>query len=63
MAADLTTVRETLKSLMARTDVVMLAQASMARVAETIPAEEKTVPILSSPRMAVEHARKVLSGV
>lgn len=55
-------VGETLRALMARNDVVLLAQASMARVADTIPAEEQTVPILSSPRMAVERAREVLLG-
>ena len=39
---------------MARNDVIILAQASMARVADTIPPEEQKVPILSSPRLAIE---------
>src|SRR5512143_1572033 len=49
-------VRGYLKDLMANNDVVILAQASMARVAGTIPAAEQGVPILSSPRLAMEHA-------
>lgn len=53
-------VREYLKELMKHNDVVLLAQASMARVASTIPAEDQVVPILSSPRLAMEHARDVL---
>jgi len=54
-------VRETLHSLMSRSDVIMLAQASMARVLETIPAAAQTIPILTSPRLAVEQARDVLN--
>jgi Asp/Glu/hydantoin racemase len=54
-------VRETLQSLMARSNVIVLAQASMARVPETIPAEAQTVPILTSPRLAVEQVRDVLN--
>jgi len=53
-------VRQYLKDLMAHNDVVILAQASMARVAGTIPAEEQTAPVLSSPRLAMEHARSVI---
>jgi Asp/Glu/hydantoin racemase len=54
-------VMQVLRGLMTRNDVVILAQASMARVAQTIPASEQTVPILSSPRLAMEHARNVLA--
>jgi Asp/Glu/hydantoin racemase len=54
-------VRDTLKELMAHNDVVLLAQASMARVAETIPGEEQTAPILSSPRLALERVRDLLN--
>jgi aspartate/glutamate racemase len=53
-------VRDALKGLMARNDVVVLAQASMARVADTIPGDERGVPVLSSPRPAMAHARDVL---
>jgi hypothetical protein len=56
-------VRDTLKELMTRNDVVLLAQASMAQVADTIPAEEQAAQILSSPRLAVERARDVLNQV
>jgi len=53
-------VRQSLQALIARNDVVILAQASMARVAATIPEGEQTAPVLSSPRLAVERARRVL---
>ena len=56
-------VRGALRMLMARNDVVVLAQASMARVANTIPLEEQTVPVLSSPRLAMERARAVLESL
>ncbi len=49
-----------LRGLMARNDVIILAQASMARVANAIPAAEQHVPILSSPRLAMEHVRELL---
>jgi Asp/Glu/hydantoin racemase len=44
-----------LKQLARKVDVIVLAQASMARVVESLKPEEKPVPILSSPRLAVEH--------
>ena len=53
---------ESLKELMSRVDVVVLAQASMARVADLIPEDEKVVPILSSPRLGVERLRSILAG-
>lgn len=53
-------IRQHLRDLMERTEVIVLAQASMARVAATIPPEEQKAPILSSPRLAVEHLRKLL---
>ena len=65
-AGDLSThdriVGETIKELMSRNDVVILAQASMARVADTIPAREQVVPVLSSPRLAVERVRDLIAG-
>jgi len=54
-------VRQYLADLMARNDVVLLAQASMARVADTIPEAERRAPILSSPRLAMQRAAQVLS--
>jgi Asp/Glu/hydantoin racemase len=44
-----------LRELSGKSDVIVLAQASMARVVDSLPAAEKTVPILSSPRLAVEN--------
>lgn len=54
--------RETIAGLMTRNDVVILAQASMARVVESIPVGQRTVPILSSPRLAVERMSQVLQA-
>jgi Asp/Glu/hydantoin racemase len=56
-------VAQTLRKLMARNDVVILAQASMARVASAIPVEEQKVPILSSPRLAVETLAGILANL
>lgn len=56
-------VRQNLRDLMARNDVIILAQASMARVADTIAPEERRVPILSSPRLAIEHLKQVLESL
>ena len=41
-------------------DVIVLAQASMARVVESLRPQDKPVPILSSPRSAVEHLATLL---
>jgi Asp/Glu/hydantoin racemase len=51
-------VREGLRSLAAQVDVVVLAQASMARVAETAP--DVAVPVLSSPRLGMQRAAELL---
>jgi Asp/Glu/hydantoin racemase len=53
-------VSENLLSLMDDVDAIVLAQASMARVVESIPVDNRRVPILSSPRLAVEQAAGVL---
>jgi len=53
-------VRESIQQLMKHNDVVVLAQASMARVADTIAVTDRTVPVLSSPRLALEHLRAVI---
>jgi Asp/Glu/hydantoin racemase len=44
-----------LKDLSQKSDVIVLAQASMARVVDALAPAEKPVPILSSPRLAIEH--------
>ncbi len=56
-------VRDTLKELMSRNDVVLLAQGSMSPVVDTIPPEEQVVPILSSPRLALERVHDLLEDV
>jgi len=55
-------VLEHLRGLMARSDVVILAQASMARILENLAPMEQKCPVLSSPRLAVERAARVLAG-
>lgn len=47
-------VAKVLKELMEKVDVIVLAQASMARVVDGLSAEEKKVPILASPGIAMK---------
>jgi Asp/Glu/hydantoin racemase len=49
-----------LRRLMTVVDVVVLAQASMARVVASLPSDNGSVPILSSPELAVRRARSLL---
>jgi Asp/Glu/hydantoin racemase len=44
-----------LRELATKVDVIVLAQASMARVVDSLSPADKPVPILSSPRLAVER--------
>jgi Asp/Glu/hydantoin racemase len=54
-------VRQGLEVLLPKVDVVVLAQASMARVAATLPPEAtRETPILSSPRLAMERVAERL---
>ena len=53
-------VSEGLAELAEQCDVIVLAQASMARVADALPPERRTKPILSSPASGVDSARKAL---
>jgi len=55
-------VRKHVMDLMDRNDVVILAQASMARVLECISLEDARVPVLSSPRLAVRRLAEVLGS-
>ncbi|MFD2163866.1 aspartate/glutamate racemase family protein [Paradesertivirga mongoliensis] len=48
-------VAKALIELSAEVDVIVLAQASMARVVDTLPEADKRVPILASPGLAVKH--------
>ncbi|MCB9136828.1 MAG: aspartate/glutamate racemase family protein [Caldilineaceae bacterium] len=52
-----------IRELMSQADVIVLAQASMARAADTIPESELDAPILSSPGLAVQSAQEVMSGI
>lgn len=53
-------VSASLERLAGEADVIVLAQASMARVAGGLRPDAKHVPILSSPEFAVQHARSIL---
>ena len=52
-------VASALKELMKEVDVIVLAQASMARVVEGLSADEKLVPILASPAIAMKKLAEV----
>lgn len=56
-------VAEGLRRLAGAVDAIVLAQASMARVADALPPEERPVPILTSPRSGVERARDMLRAL
>ena len=64
MSGDATThdakVAAALKELSQQVEVIVLAQASMARVVENLSAEDKRVPILASPGTAVDYLATVL---
>ena len=49
-----------LKELSQKVEVIVLAQASMARVVDSLAAADKRVPILASPGIAVEYLAGVL---
>ena len=51
-----------LRALSKDVDVIVLAQASMARVVDALSPEDKPVPILSSPRLAMEHLATLCAG-
>jgi Asp/Glu/hydantoin racemase len=50
-----------LRQLIPQVDVVVLAQASMARVVDILSDNEKTVPILSSPRSGIEAVKEAIA--
>ncbi|HAK77583.1 MAG TPA: Asp/Glu/hydantoin racemase, partial [Runella sp.] len=56
-----TMVAKALKELSTQVDVIVLAQASMARVVDTLSEAEKIVPILASPPIAMAYLATVLS--
>jgi hypothetical protein len=53
-------VGEALKQLSTKVDVILLAQASMARVVDTLSDTEMKVPILASPPIAMEYLKEIL---
>jgi aspartate/glutamate racemase len=53
-------VAEALKELSTQVDVIVLAQASMARVVDGLSEADKKVPILSSPAIAIQHLATIL---
>ena len=52
-------VKDALMNLATQVDVIVLAQASMARVLKLIPENVRKVPILSSPHLALERAKQL----
>ncbi|MFL5757221.1 MAG: aspartate/glutamate racemase family protein [Chloroflexota bacterium] len=56
-------VGDALIELGANVDVVVLAQASMARVADALPPGTLRVPVLSSPRSGMERLAAVVHGL
>ena len=54
-------VAEALKELSDQVDVILLAQASMARVVEGLAENDRKVPILASPPQAIKHLASVLT--
>ena len=55
-------VREGLRELIGWAEVVVLAQASMARVVDSLSEDERRTPILSSPRLGMERMRDILAS-
>jgi Asp/Glu/hydantoin racemase len=58
-----TLVRDGLRELLGWADVIVLAQASMARVVDTLDEDERRIPILSSPRLGMERVRDLMAEV
>jgi len=56
-------VKKKLNDLMGQVNVVVLAQASIARVVAQIPESERKVPILSSPRLGVQRLKEKLESL
>jgi Asp/Glu/hydantoin racemase len=54
-------VREGLQELLEESDVIVLAQASMARVINQLPEALRQKPILTSPELAIRRTNEVLS--
>lgn len=57
-----TLVAAALRELSTQVDVILLAQASMARVVDALPEADKRVPIFASPPLAIKHLASVLQA-
>lgn len=55
-------VGDALKQLSKEVDVILLAQASMARVVGTLEEADKKIPILASPEIAIQHIATLLKN-
>lgn len=55
-------VSEAAQSLVGKVDLIALAQASMTRLAPRLQ-QETGLPVLTSPRLGIEHARRVLDAL
>lgn len=55
-------VGDALRQLAAEVDVIVLAQASMARVVDTLSPADRRIPILASPPIAIRHLASVLAA-
>jgi Asp/Glu/hydantoin racemase len=53
-------VAKALKELSSEVEVIVLAQASMARVVDTLDEADKKIPILASPGIAIAHIATLL---
>jgi Asp/Glu/hydantoin racemase len=53
-------VSQALTSFIGKVDVLILAQASMARVVDRLPAGTLDIPVLSSPELAIQQARELV---
>jgi Asp/Glu/hydantoin racemase len=53
-------VGDALKQLSKEVDVIVLAQASMGRVVDTLDEADKKIPILASPTIAIQHIAEIL---
>ena len=55
-----TLVAAALRELSAQVDVILLAQASMARVVDSLPEADRRVPIFASPPTAIDYLASIL---
>jgi Asp/Glu/hydantoin racemase len=55
-------VRDGLRRLVGDVDVVVLAQASMARITDELPEDERPVSVLSSPRLGMQHVARLVQS-